>query len=192
MMTPPSEDEQVRQKIYALALQVAEKLGIYTSVIGEQDVLFRRSPTQDDPLIDAYDATVQAKMDEGTLFLRARYHLTERQWKVKLLRWTTPPAGIYYIKDFAPNDAASAWPRLTLYSTSWSYRGVSVGHGALVGRTVEAFPRPVYHLYDRAPSEGDDGRRRIEGNFVLEKRRLNLLSADIQIRWVADEREKGH
>lgn len=91
MMTPPSEDEQVRQKIYALALQVAEKLGIYTSVIGEQDVLFRRSPTQDDPLIDAYDATVQAKMDEGTLFLRARYHLTERQWKVKLLRWTTPP-----------------------------------------------------------------------------------------------------
>ena len=71
MMTPPSEDEQVRQKIYTLALQVAEKLGIYTSVIGEQDVLFRRSPTQDDPLIDAYDATVQAKMDEGTLFLRA-------------------------------------------------------------------------------------------------------------------------
>jgi len=192
MMTPPSEDEQVRQKIYTLALQVAEKLGIYTSAIGEQDVLFRRSPTQDDPLIDAYDATVQAKMDEGTLFLRDRYHLTERQWKVKLLRWTTPPAGIYYIKDFAPNDAASAWPRLTLYRTSWSYRGVSVGHGALVGRTVEAFPRPVYHLYDRAPREGNDGRRRIEGNFVLEKRRLNLLSADIQIRWAADEREKGH
>ena len=69
---------------------------------------------------------------------------------------------------------------------------MSVGHGALVGRTVEAFPRPVYHLYDRAPGEGNDGRRRIEGNFVLEKRRLNLLPADIQIRWAADEREKGH
>ncbi len=69
---------------------------------------------------------------------------------------------------------------------------MSVGHGTLVGRTVEAFPRPVYHLYDRASREGNDGRRHIEGNFVLEKRRLNLLPAGLVIRQVIDERQKGH
>ncbi len=191
--TPPSpseEDEHTRRKIHGLACQVAEKLGIYTSVIREQDVRFRRSPIQDDPLVDAYDVEVQAQMEQGTLHLGITYHLTGKQWKAKLLWWTTAPAGIYYIKDFAPNDSDSAWPRLSLYSTSWMNRGVSAGHAVLVGRTAEAPPRPVYQLYDRAPSEGADGRRRIEGLFVLEKRRLALLPANTPIHLAAEGQQK--
>lgn len=189
--TPPSEEERVRQKIDALARRTAEKLGIYTGAIREQDVQFRRSLTQDDPLVDAYDALVQAQMDQGMLFLRVAYHITERQWKAKLLRWTTAPAGLYYIKEFAPNDAASAWPRLSLYSTSGLYRGVSVGHAVYVGRTVEAKPRPVYHLYDRAPVEGADGRRRVTGNFVLEKRRLIPLPTSTPIHPLDESQQPG-
>ena len=182
MMTPPSEDEQVRQKDLHPGAPGGREAGhVHLGHWGAGRAVppiahpgrsahrcLRRDRPGKDGRGDALFAR-QVPPDRATV-----------ESEAPALDHT--PAGIYYIKDFAPNDAASAWPRLTLYSTSGSYRGVSVGHGALVGRTVEAFPRPVYHLF-RAPREGDDGRRRIEGNFVLEKRRLNLLPPTFEIHW---------